>query len=356
MKFKTFTIATIVLLFCLASRAQTPKETALAKAKEAIKLEDDGKYDEALKLLAESHKLDPDDITYPYETVYVYYVQEKYQTVIDELSKLKDRPDSFDRLYELLGNSYDILKQPEKAIAIYEEGIKKFPKSGVMYLERGVLPLTEKKYDEALKYFEKGIEVAPNFASNYFWAAKLYCNSEEPMWGVMYGEIFINLERNSKRTQEISKLLFDTYKDKIRFNGGGKISVSFSKQNIVITNPDGKFKMPYSMIYEPTIGIAVSTETVIDLNSLDRIRQNFLKFYMQKFDKEYPNVLFTYQQKMASADQMEAYDHWLLLKGDEDAFTAWQSANKTKWDDFIKWYTANPMQLDETHRFSRSMY
>jgi len=355
---KTFTIAFIlVAAFCTASMAQTPKETAHEKGVQAVKLEDEGKFDEALKLLDEAQKLDPDNIVYPYEASYCYYSQEQYQKVVDALEKLKDRPDSFDRLYELLGNSYDVLKQSDKAIAIYEEGLKKFPNSGVLYLERGTMPLTRKDYNEAIKYFEKGIEVDPKFASNYYWAAKLYCGSDASMWGMMYGEIFMNLERNSKRTGEISKLLFDTYKKNITFPAPDKISVAFNKQTVISIDDSKNIKMPYSMNYEMSLSLGVAGEKTIDLNSLDRIRQNFIKFYTEKgFDKEKPNVLFVYQNQITQANQMEAYNHWLLMKGDDAAFNTWQAANKDKWDSFIKWYTANPLKLDAEHRFHRDMY
>ena len=134
---------------------QAAVETAHQKGVQAVKLEDEGKFDDALLLLADAQKLDPDNITYPYEVTYCYYNQKQYQKVIDILEKLKDRPDTFDRLYELLGNSYDSMNQSDKAIAIYEEGLKKFPNSGVLYLERGVTLLIKKNYAEALKYFEK---------------------------------------------------------------------------------------------------------------------------------------------------------------------------------------------------------
>jgi tetratricopeptide (TPR) repeat protein len=353
-KLYSSSIAVLLALFCFTAYAQNPKETAHQKGTDAVKLEDEGKFDEALKLLTEAQQLDPENIVYPYEMTYCYYSQKQYQKVIDILEKLKDKPDSFDRLYELLGNSYDILEQSDKAAATYEDGLKKFPNSGVLYLERGIIPLMKKDYSEALKYFEKGIRVQPDFPSNYYRAAKLYCNSDESMWGMLYGEIFMNLERNSERTQEMSKLLFDTYKKQITFPTPGKISISFSKQAVISSNSAGK--LPYSMVYEPTMGIAAAPETTIDLNSLDRIRQNFLKFYIEKFDKDYPNALFTYQNKVSQSGNMEAYNHWLLMKGDEDAFNTWQAANQTKWDAFIKWFSPNQLKLDETNRFYRSQY
>ncbi|MCR8556193.1 tetratricopeptide repeat protein [Mucilaginibacter sp. BJC16-A38] len=351
--------ATLIFIaaFTFSCFAQTPKETAHQKGVEAVKLEDAGKFDDALKLLDEAQKLDPDNIVYPYEMGYCYYSQEHYQKVVDLLEKLKDRPDSFDRLYELLGNSYDVLKQSDKAIAVYEDGLKKFPNSGVLYLERGTMPLTRKNYSEAIKYFEKGIEVEPKFPSNYYWAAKIYCGSESAVWGLLYGEIFMNIERNSKRTGEISKLLFDTYKKGITFPSADKTAISFSKQNTMTVDDLNNKKLPYGITYEMTMSLATLGERTIDLNSLDRIRQNFLKVYKEKgTDKTYPNVLFTYQDQISQANNMEAYDHWLLMMGDEAAFNTWKTANQSKWENFIKWYGPNPLQLDAQHRFHRNMF
>ena len=64
---------------------------------------------------------------------------------------------------------------------------------------------------QAIPYYEKGIEMAPEYPSNYYRLARIYCNSENEIWGVIYGEIFMNLERNTQRTREISALLYQTY-------------------------------------------------------------------------------------------------------------------------------------------------
>jgi len=339
-----------------SANAQSAADTAHQKGEEAVKLEDAGKFDDAMKLLTVAAKLDPGNIDYPYEMTYCYYSRKEYQKAIDILEKLKDNADSFDRLYELLGNSYDMLGQSDKAVATYQDGLKKFPNSGVLYLEMGVMPLAKKDYNHALTYFEKGIEVQPDFPSNYYWAAKLYCGSDDKVWGMLYGEIFINLERNSRRTAEISKLLYDTYKSSITYPGPGKISVEFNKNTVISLVGKDKMTMPYSMIYEPCMSIAVIADTVINLNSLDRIRLNFLNFYDQKFNKDYPNALFSYQDQVLKSGNFEAYNHWLLSEGDKDTFNTWRIATGDKWDKFVKWYTQNPIKLDENNKLNQSQY
>src|SRR4051812_16450585 len=100
------TTKTFVLLLLIALRqiafGQTNQEKALKKGQEAIKLEDEGKYAEALKLLAEAQKLDPGDFNYPYETGYTYYLQKDYKRAIDEFKKVVKYKNITDQCFQML--------------------------------------------------------------------------------------------------------------------------------------------------------------------------------------------------------------------------------------------------------------
>lgn len=358
---KTFGLFALLFLGQL-SYGQTNKEQAITKAKEAIKLEDEqGKFDEAIKLFEEAQKLDPENINYPYEMAYAYSGKKDYKKASDILENLLSHKDVHGRVYQALGNAYDYQGKADKAIDAYEKGVKKFPNSGELYLELGNMKIAKKDYNNALTYYEKGIENDPKFPSNYYWASKIFLSTDEEVWGMLYGEIFMNLERNSKRTAEISKLLFDTYKSEIKFTSDTSFGVSFSKNasmNINDLKDPKKFKLPFGIgTYEPILSIAVVGEKSIDINSLDKIRNNFVDGYFKgDASKIYPNLLFDYQQKIKIAGHFEAYNHWLLMKGDEDGFEKWQKVNKIKWDNFTKWYSDNRMQVDLTHKFYRGQY
>jgi len=360
---KTKTIA--LILFMIAGQIvygqATNKEKAKEKWKAGIELMDNGKIDEGIKLMEEAQKLDPDNINYPYEIAYGYYMKRDYETAAKYMEGLLGRKDIIDQVYQLLGNAYDILGKSEKAIETYEAGLKLFPKSGYLYLERGVMELNKKDYNEALGYFEKGIEVQPTYPSNYYWAAKIFCSSTEEVWGMIYGEIFMNLERNSRRTVEISKLLFDTYKSEIKFTSDTSLSVSFSQNNTMnasdLTDPK-KFKLPFGMgAYEFTLMLSISNVKTIDINTLDNIRSNFIDNYFAKgLHKTYPNILFDYQKQIKDAGHLESYNHWILMKGDEDGFEKWHANNKDKWDAFVKWFSDNQLEVNDTNKFYRAQY
>ena len=353
-----------LLLFIIIGQfvyGQTDKEKALDKAQEAINLMDNGKVDKSIKLLEEAQKLDPDRFDYPYELAYAHYLKEDYKGVIKILEKNIDHKNVSERLFQLLGNSYDVLGKTDKAFEAYDAGLKKFPNSGMIYLEKGNVYWGKKEYGNALPFYEKGIEVDPRFSSNYYRATLIYCGSTEEVWGMIYGEIFMNLERNSKRTSEISKLLFDTYNSEIKFTSDTSFSVSFSKNasiNINDLKDPGKIKLPFGVgVYEPTLMMSMLNEKSIDINSLDRIRKNFIENYFKNgYDKKYPNVLFDYQNKVLQAGHLEAYNHWILMKGDEDTFGIWHSSNTEKWDNFVKWFTDNGLEIDNSNRFYSGQY
>jgi len=350
------------MLFCVTGLyAQSNKELAKQKGQEAVELMDNGQITESITLLKEAMQLDPESNVYPYEIALAHYYLKEYKKAIDILEKLAKRKDVSKNTFQLLGNSYDMEGNPSKAIATYEKGLKKFPNAGNLYLEMGVMQIAKEDYDKALSFFEKGIEADPAYPSNYYWTSKIFIGSSEKLWGMIYGELFMNLERNSKRTQEISKLLFDTYKSQIQFTSDTSISVSFSKISTIslseLADPKN-LRLPYGLIvYEPTLLLSIPLEKKIDISALDRIRTRFVQTYFKNdHHKKYPNVLFSFQKQLLEIGHLEAYNHWILMQGDEQGFTEWEQANKDKWNSFVEWFTKNPLQIEDSNKFIRATY
>lgn len=349
-------ILTISLyLFCNFSIGQSNPKLALEKGRAGVKAMEEGKIDESIALLSEAMKLDPRNGMYPYELAYLCYTAKEYETAITVIERTLDYENVGDQHYQLLGNSYDLNNNPEKAIEVYDSGIKKFPESGRLYLEKANVYAARYSIDQALPIYEKGIEVDPTFSSNYYQAARIYCNGTENIWGIMYAEIFLNLEPNSKRSAEISKLLFDTYKNHITVEDS-KASVDFCRNITVYA--DEPNKLPFCVTYASTFLIGIDPEIKnIDLKSLDLIRQQFIaNYYYMKRDKIHPNVLFDYQKSLADADHFEAYNYWLLKNGDEPGFKNWQSRNQKKWERFLKWDEKNKFSLNKKNKFFRTQY
>jgi tetratricopeptide (TPR) repeat protein len=349
---------TVVLLLAVIIPAGLVAQTDLGKkqartiAMKAIEMMDNGQVDKSIELLNESCRLDPDNATYPYELGYAYYIKEDYSKAIGIYEVLVGRSDITDQCYQMLGNAYDMSNQREKALETYHKGLKKFPQSGRLYLELGNIERTGNNMDKAIAVYEQGIRAEPGFPSNYYWAARIFLSSENELWGMIYGEIFMNLERGSDRTAEISKLLFDTYASQISITSDTAFLISFCKSTVM--GRDNKHTLPFSLVYEPALSFAVISEDTITLESLNRIRYRFIVFYEERgFFKSQPNVLFEWHKKLIGEQWFESYNYWLLMQGSYDEFAFWYSHNQSKFDAFIKWFENNPMPVNEKNVFLR---
>ena len=108
---------------------------------------------------------------------------------------------------QILGLAYKAIAEYKESDKMYKEALKKFPNSGVLYSEYGDLLASNDNEAAAIKQWEKGIETDPNHSGNYYYAAKYYAKKGNIIWGLLYSEIFLNIESFSKRTEEIKSIL-----------------------------------------------------------------------------------------------------------------------------------------------------
>jgi tetratricopeptide (TPR) repeat protein len=354
---KKIIFAILIQFISMSLCAQTDKEIALSKAKEAIKIMDEGKIDESIELLIESQNLDPENYLYPYEIAYAHVLKKDYKKAIKILNKVKKYESINSQVYQMLGNCYSYIGKPKKAIKEYEQGMKHFPNSGNLHLEKGNVYLGQEKYNEAIRNYEKGIEVDPNFTSNYFRLAKLLLNSNDKLSGLIYGEIFMNLERTTARTQEMSKLLFNTYKSSITLVSKNESKIDFCDIIIDISeiNSEEDIKLPLCGIFSKNFILAIVDKETINLSTLSEIRENFITNYFQKDFKNYPNVLFSYQKEMLDKDLFSAYNYYLFQMGAQEEFNNWLESNRNHYDQFVNWYTKkeNIIEVTNSNKFIR---
>lgn len=95
----------------------------------------------------------------------------------------------------------------KRAVKTYEKGLRENPDAGRLYLELGNIAYAERQYDRALACYRRGATVDPAHPSNYRSLALLYAISTEPVWTLVWGELFMNLERGSGRTSAMSETL-----------------------------------------------------------------------------------------------------------------------------------------------------
>lgn len=302
-----------------------------------------------------------------YELGYAYYLQEDYARAGRIFSRLSRDISVDDRLYQMWGNSYADRGNVKKAEKIYRRGLKAFPRSGALHMELGTLAFNAKHYDEALMYYERGIELDPSYPNNYWRAAGIYLSSPESVWGMIYGEIYMNMVCNGEQNLEISRLLAEAYDSNIWLERDDKdqtlIYISFSENNTIWYDENLKvMRFPYGVaVYEPTLGKAVVKVGTppFSTDDLCRIRELFIDEYFSKpndYGYVFPNILFDRHREIIQAGHMEAYTRWVLRGGNLDEFNEWCADNSEKWKAFVEWFNTHEMTVDEENNFRSWQY
>lgn len=332
-------------------QSQNHKEEATKKMEKALELVENEEYSRSHALLQEAIDLNPDEQTlYEYEIADSYYIQKQYSKTIEILKNLLHREDLQPEIIQLLGNAYDMQGERDQAIKTYREGLTLFPDAGCLYLELGNMEYSTKNYQKALPLYELGILKDPSFPGNYYQAAKLFSLSTEVVWAMMYGEIFMNLERTTQRTREISRMLYENYASCIRFEGK---PISDFCNNTIVYSDSPLIGNQFPIHYDKNMELALQRERKIDIASLHRIRKNFIAHFSTR-SGEFHNVLFDYHHQIIAAGHFEAYTHWLLGYGNVNTSSEWINTHKTQWNNFLKWFENNPIKISKKHFFIRS--
>ena len=358
----------LILSFHVNGQTGMPlKEDALNLAREAIRLMDAGQIKESIKLLQKADSLDPGHMLYPYEIAYAHYQDKNYDESIRILESLINHAEADPTINQLLGNSFDMKGEKDKAISTYEDGMKRYPNSGRLYLEAGVVERSRDDHNAAIAYWEKGIKVEPNYPSNYYWLARTFGSTDERVWSMLYGELFIILEPNTDRTTEISQLMYKNYQESVQVNSDSLASFSMTEKgyNIVLEDKKdlrklkkGKLKLlPFEGTFAMSYAVAaLNFMNSFDLPTIHSVRSNFLKNWFKENAKDYPNALLSYQKKMEEAGVFETYSYFLTYHGDYEFFKAWYNENLELFEKFTEWFNANPINLVADQKYSRLDY
>jgi Tfp pilus assembly protein PilF len=274
-----------------------------------------GDFENAIIILNRALQLDPKSLELQKDLVMTYYLKRDYTKALEGAESLIDRDDADAVSFQIAGNVYKALEQVKDADKMYKKALKKFPKSGPLYSEYGELLWAKKDYS-AIELWEKGIENDPAYSGNYYNAATYYFFTKEKVWGLVYGEIFVNMESLGERGTAIRQLLLQAYKEKLfadadMLKGEEKNSSEFAKAFL------------QSMAKQASlVSKGINTEV------LTMIRTRFiLDWYGNNNAPKYAFRLFDYQRQLLQEGMFEAYNQWLF--GPSENLAAYDNWTKT---------------------------
>ncbi|BAV10020.1 tetratricopeptide repeat protein [Filimonas lacunae] len=325
----------LVLLACAGvgfiARAQDGDGSLHEKGKAFLKK---GDYENAIMVLNRAADQEPRNVNIRKDLAFAYYLQKDYSHAIEVGKKLVDAyPDETG--YQTLGLSYKAIAEYTECEKLYKKGLKKYPKSGVLYNEWGELYAMQHKLEQAIVYWEKGIEADPNISTNYYNAARYYDEKDNLLWAVIYGEIFLNIESLSQRTVIMKNIVKDDYK------------ILFLKPTLL--NAYITKGTPFTKAIAETFSkFTEVTSDGITTESLTNLRSKFILEWFKQYATQYPYRLFDHQRQLLQEGIFGAYNNWLFTAASSpDAYQAWMKAHEEESNNFAKLQQSRVFKVPE---------
>jgi Tfp pilus assembly protein PilF len=284
-----------------------------------------GDFPNAVLVLNRALQKEPQNLAMAKDLAFSYSYQNDNNRALEVIKPLLDRDDNDDQCFQIAGNIYKALELLKDCEKMYRKGIKKFPVSGPLYNELGELLWAQKDFS-CIKQWEKGIESDPGFSGNYYNAAKFYYFSTNKVWGLLYGEIFVNIEPSGTRTPEVKNMLLEGYKK------------LFAEADIAKGTKKGSFDAAFLQVlgnHAVTVGYGINPE------SLTMLRTRFILDWYNESGTKYPYKLFELHRQLLQEGMFEAYNQWLF--GAAQSLPAYQN-----------WVNAHPAEYGEFSRFQKS--
>lgn len=347
----------IVLFTSISGLSQIKDPEAIKLYKQGITEHDNGNYDKAISLYKEALAIEPDNEMIIYEMGYTYNALKDYSKIVTIVSdRIKKGNIKIPDLYVLLGNTYDIMKDPDNSTETYKDGLKKFPNSGQMYYNYGITLAGQKKWDDALEKFEKGIAMDPSYPSNFYMAARLLSNSGEDVWAILYSEMFMNLDAGSDRAIELSKVIYNFYQKKITKTDEG-YTINMNPLAIL---ESGDNKSNISSHYEMMLmlGVVALEKNGTNIDGYAAVRSSLAEMWNESNKPELQNIVFDRAKEISAVnkDYLTAYNYLMLAYGDPDGFKKWYGENKQLFEEFADWMAEHPLKFPASAKYYRQQY
>ena len=279
-----------------------------------------GDFDNAITILTRAMQMtDGKNIEIEKDLVMSYYMKRDYTKALEGAKNLIDRDDVDVASFQITGNVYKALEDAKNTEKLFKRALKKFPSSGPLWSEYGEFLWATKNFD-AIEKWEQGIKVDPAYSGNYYNAAMYYFYTQDKVWSLIYGEIFINMESLGERGAAMKQSLLLGYKEKL-----------FANLDLMKGEENNKSEFAKAFL----TGIGKQSSLVrqgVTTETLTMIRTRFILDWYNTNSVKFPFRLFDYQRQLLAEGMFNAYNQWLF--GPVENLAAYESWTKSHADEY----------------------
>lgn len=298
-------------------------------------------FSNAILTLSQAIRLSPHDVVLRRDLAYAYYLSGDAAKAKEVIEPVVNSDVADEQTFQIAAAIENIVgKNRNGARKLLQKGLKKFPRSGLLYNDLGNWYLSTKEEKRAFETWEMGVEMAPDYSLNYYSLAKVYQNKKDYVWALIYGETYVNMDNDPAKSNEIKKVLINAYQNLLSLGAReGLPEFRASKKSSSSGRITG-FSDRYEQVLSQN---ATAISSGITVENLTMMRIRFLMEWQTKYARRYPMSLLTWQEALAHEGLYDAYNQWLfgaILNSSE--FQLWLKKYGTVFSKFENWKRQHP--------------
>lgn len=339
----------VVSVSCCGQAIPRPSEEAARTTEEGAKLVRAGvalhdlrDYDGAIDKYKQVLKDNPRDAQALYELAYSYFGKKDYQKTVQTcLEGMKYHSPFLGHFYSQLGNTYDELGQPEKALAVYKEGAKQSPRDSMLPFNAGITYMRMGKTEEAQKSYGAALLLNPLHISSHFRLAEAFTRNRQNVQALLALSRFLVLEPESQRSAAAFQAIREIMVGNVKQNGNNNVTI------FVNLAPKQKGVEDFSAV-EMMLGISVAAENLAARKNRSEI-ENLVSAYtlacesLSRMKTVKKKELFAsyfyvpYFAELSKSKYVEPFVYWMCLSSGLAGVREWLAQHKEQVDAFRDW-------------------
>jgi uncharacterized protein len=205
-KFITTLIFIFISFFVVAQDPLPGNSTEIIAT--GIKFAKEGKFEQAIQTYAQVNRNDSNYATSLIESAIAHRQLKEYQKSIDKCHEaLKYSSEEQDRIYNIMGASYNDMGNYQQSILIYKEAIHKFPKNYLLFFNLGLTHIYEDEINNAVTCFRSSVDLNPFHASGHYFLGLSAAGQGRYVPAFLSLSMFLILENDSERSTNAIQVL-----------------------------------------------------------------------------------------------------------------------------------------------------
>ncbi|HTM67214.1 MAG TPA: tetratricopeptide repeat protein [Flavipsychrobacter sp.] len=295
-----------------------------------------GAVNQATVLLQQAIQLAPSVLVLHRDLAQTLNLAGKYDEAYKTIEPIIDNGQGDEMSYQIAATALSGKGEKRKTKNMLEKGLKAFPNSGILYRELGLYYEKQNDQEYALDSWLKGIQMDPIYHLNYYDAARIYATTNKPIWTILYGEIFCNLERQTSRSLEMRKTILQAYQKMFSTIGTKDVP----KYGTSVT--EGEEETFEAAVLQTYMQLAPVVSDGITADNLTMLRARFVMDWQSTFSEKFPFSLFTYQDKLLRDGQFDAYNQWMFgVAENAKLYETWKKFHPSTMPAFESWIVSN---------------